>query len=389
MVKDSIDWPALRTRALDLLPGWIEIPQARGNLNTKVSIAEDAKDSDGSVRAGLLAAYRFFVVNEGRWSYSEGDDDYVASAALVSRLVAQLKPILLGMVQDQAAAIGRALITQARIIGLEPALRPTSPETALRALFAKPQARDMQTYDENWDRLRAHATALIGDKPGRDRLQTELLERTASFQGSGRTAFAIDIVRVLDTLGDDEKARVGVDQLADEVKVFVRPIAEDRVKNQLRSVVAKLKVFRFEIGDYIEEGFDKASFVEDLQQVVQLLASTGIQPNIPISIREFERRLIEFQTSAIKELVGKVTTIIEGDLENIPKTLNALGALDLGLIDRTMIFLQQAASLINAAEGAVVREEANQGQADPAKVAAEITALLSSVVAPVREEAPA
>jgi hypothetical protein len=247
----------------------------------------------------------------------------------------------------------------------------------------------MQTYDENWDRLRAHATALIGDKPGRDRLQTELLERTASFQGSGRTAFAIDIVRVLDTLGDDEKARVGVDQLADEVKVFVRPIAEDRVKNQLRSVVAKLKVFRFEIGDYIEEGFDKASFVEDLQQVVQLLASTGIQPNIPISIREFERRLIEFQTSAIKELVGKVTTIIEGDLENIPKTLNALGALDLGLIDRTMIFLQQAASLINAAEGAVVREEANQGQADPAKVAAEITALLSSVVAPVREEAPA
>jgi hypothetical protein len=386
MVKDAVDWPALRSRALDLLPGWIEIPQARGNLNTKISVAPDATDGDGSVRAGLLAAYRFVVVNDGRWSYAEGDDDYIASTTLVDRLLEQLQPILLRIVEDQTAVIRRALITQARIIGLEPALRPTTPETVLRALFAKSPARETQAFEESWDRLRANASALIGDKSGRDRLQTDLLERTASFQGAGRTAFAIDIVRLLDACGDDQKGRGGTDLLTDEVKVFIRPIAEDRLKNQLRNVVAKLASFRSQIGDYIEEGFDKAGFVDDLQQVVLLLSATGIQGSLPISVKEFDRRVTEFQNSAIKELVGKVATIIDGDLEQMPKALNALGALDFGLIDRTMTFLDHATSLIRAAESAVAREEANQGQADPAKVAADITALLSAVVAPVRED---
>ncbi|UCI23524.1 protein DpdH [Mesorhizobium sp. B2-8-5] len=387
MVRDAIDWPALRMRSVDLPPNWIEIPQARGNLNTKISVADDAKDADGSVRAGLLAAFRFATVNNRRWSYAQADDDYIASATIVDRLIAQLNPILVRAAHDQAAALSRALITQSRIIGLEPALKPTTSESALKALFAKPEPKATQIFEESWDRLRSNASAAIDDKPGRERLQTELLERTAAFQGTGRTAFGIDIVRLIDALGDDAAARGGGDQLPQDVKDFIRPIAEVRLKNQLSPVVAKLKSFNAQISAYIDDSFDKAAFVADLHDIGRLLAMTGTHINLLITLKEFERRLIEFQASAIKDLVSKVATIVDGDLDQIPKALNSLGALDFGLIDRTMTFLGHTTSLIKAAEDSVAREEANRGQADPATLVAEITAMLTTIAQPDAQEA--
>jgi hypothetical protein len=387
MVRDAIDWPALRMRSVDLPPNWIEIPQARGNLNTKLSVADDAKDPDGSVRAGLLAAFRFATVHNRHWSYAQAGDDYVASAALVDRLIAQLQPILLRAAQDQAAALGRALVTQSRIVGLEPALKPATSDAALKAIFAKPEARETQLFEDNWDRLRSNASAAIGDKPGRERLQTELLERTAAFQGTGRTAFAIDIIRLLDALGDDDAARGGADHLPEDVKIFIRPIAEARLKGQLGPVAAKLKSFSAQIGDYIDDSFDKAAFVADLQDIGRLLGMTGTHVSLPFTLKEFERRLTEFQASAIKDLVSKVATIVDGDLDQIPKTLNALGALDLGLIDRTMAFLGHTTSLIKAAEDSVAREEANRGQADPAMLVSEITTMLTTVAQPDAQKA--
>ncbi|WP_224705147.1 protein DpdH [Devosia aquimaris] len=379
MVRDAIDWPALRMRSVDLPPNWIDIPQARGNLNTKISVADDAKDADGSVRAGLLAAFRFATVNNRRWSYAEADEDYVASTALVDGLIAQLQPILRSAALDQAAAVSRALITQSRIIGLEPALKPTTPETVLKALFGKPEPKETQPFEENWDRLRSNALAAIGERPGRERLQTELLERTAAFQGTGRTAFAIDIVRLTEAVGDDDRARAGTDQLPQDVREFLRPIAEARLKGQLGPVVTKLRTFSTGIGEYIDDSFDKAKFIADLQDICRLLAMTGIHVNLPTTLKEFERRLTEFQASAIKDLVSKIATIVEGDLDQIPKALNALGVLDLGLIARTMTFLDHTKSLIKAAEDGVVREEANRGQADPATLVSEIRILLNTV----------
>jgi hypothetical protein len=379
MVRDAIDWPALRMRSVDLPANWIEIPQARGNLNTKISVADDAKDADGAVRAGLLAAYRFATVNNRRWTYPEADDDYVASTTLADRLIAQLQPILLSAARDQVAAVSRALITQSRIVGLEPPLKPTTPDAALRALFGKPEPKETQPFEDGWDRLRSNALAMVGDKPGRERLQIELLERTAAFQGTGRTAFAIDIVRLIDAVSDEAAARAGPDQLPQDVKEFLRPIAEARLKGQLGPVVTKLRSFSAQIADYIDDTFDKAKFVADLQDICRLLATTGTPVTLPITLKEFERRLTEFQASAIMDLVSKVATIVEGDLDQIPKALNALGVLDLGLIARTMAFLGYTTSLIKAAEEGVAREEANRGEAEPATLVSEICVMLNAV----------
>ncbi|WP_306704169.1 protein DpdH [Azospirillum isscasi] len=378
MVRDAVDWPSLRIRPIDLPPGWIEIPQARGNVNSRIAVCKDAKDEDGSVRAGLLGAFRY-VLNNRRWSYPEADDDYVASAMIVDRLVAQLVPLLVKATEALVAGLGRALVTQARIMGLEPAIRLSSPESVLKALFSTSGTMAGQGFDDNWDRLRTNASATIEGKPGRERLQAEVLERVACFQGTGKTPFAVDIVRLLDVLGDEEAAKMGSEQLPDEVKIFVRPISEARLWGQITGVVAKLKGFTAEIGAYVDEGFDKTTFVADLQEVVRLIGATGTPVALKTPIRDFERQLVEFQSSAIKDLVGKAKIIVEADREQLPKVLNALGALDVGLIGRTMTFLQLATDLVAATEAAVAREEANRGQVDPLGLAAEIRGLLVTV----------
>ena len=102
--------------------------------------------------------------------------------------------------------------------------------------------------------------------------------------------------------------------------------------------------------------------------------------NVAIKLSEFEIRLTEFQTSRFVELVDKTATIVdEADREQIPKLLNALGSLDLGLIQRTMSFLTIANDIVSQAEPRVTLQESVRGQSDPNAVAAEITSLLEGV----------
>lgn len=377
MVRDAVDWAGLRIRPPDLPANWIEIPQARGNVNCRVAVCKDARDEDGSVRAGLLGAFRFGL-NGRRWTYPEGDDDYVASAMLVDRLAAQLVPILVQAAKGQAACLGRALALQARILGIEPALRLSSPASLLEALFSKCGLVAGLGFEEGWDRLRANAASTIDGRPGRERLQGELLERVACFQGSGRTPFAIDIVRLLDACADEEAAKAGIEQLDDDTKALVRLLSEARLWGQLAGVLAKLRSFTAELGAYVDEGFDKGAFVADLQEVVRLIGATGT-PVTLTSLPSFVRQLGEFQASAIKDTVGKAKVAVEADRGQLPKVLNALGALDFGLIDRTVAFLRLATELVAATETAVAREEANRGQAKPQARAAEIANLLAIV----------
>jgi hypothetical protein len=63
----------------------------------------------------------------------------------------------------------------------------------------------------------------------------------------------------------------------------------------------------------------------------------------------------------------------------MPKLLNALGSLDLGLIQRTMSFLTMANEIVSLAEPRVSQQEAVRGQSDPAVAAAEIASLLEVV----------
>lgn len=382
MMKGAINWTALRIPDQEIKATWLAVAGARNNpVGGRILVVCDSQDDqEGTLREGFLGALRFGF-NGYRWDYPEADIDYVASAAIIDRLVAQLVPMLVAEANAQTAVIGRALLNQSRIVGLSPPVRPAGAEPLLRGLFSPPPQVETQVFEEGWDQLRAQATGSVNGRSTRTIMQGLLLERSASFQGTGSKPFAVDSPRLLDVLAGDPPAGPLPDGLPDEVRTFIPTMTDARIWGRLQSVIAKLRAFRSEIADYVDDSFDKGAFVADLREIIPLLQKTNCWPdNVTIKLSEFEIRLTEFQTSRFVDLMEKTAMIVdEADREQIPKLLNALGSLDLGLIQRTMSFLTLANQIVSQAEPRVTQQEALRGQSDPNSVAAEITSLLEGV----------
>ena len=373
MLTDAMDWPALRLRRQTVRATWLFIAGARNNptVGRVLTVCDQQQDPSGAIRAGLLGAVRFDI-NGRRWSYPEADRDYVATAAIVDDLKRQLTPLLLQEARSQAAAVGSALLTQARIAGLAPPIRVSGADGMLPGLFA-PLPAPEPTSDEAWDQLRRDTFP----PQMREKLQKEVFDRVASFQGTGAQAFAVDTARLTEALSSDDGA---ADGLPEGLPTFIASVGEARLWNRLTPLIARLHSFQNEIAEFIDDTFDKAAFVADLRDVALLLQATGAWPS-SLKLAEFEQRVTEFQSSAVVDLVEKLATITgENDRKQMPRLLNALGALDLGLIRRTATFLATTKALLDQAEPLVVQQEKSRGQANPEAVAEELIELLTVMV---------
>jgi hypothetical protein len=273
------------------------------------------------------------------------------------------------------------LLNQSRIIGLSIPVRASGAEPLLRGLFAPPPQVEAQPFEEGWDQLRACALSEVNGRSTRALLQDLLLDRSASFQGAGNKPFAIDSPRLLDVLAGDPPKGPLPEGLPDEARTFIPTMTDARLWGKLQAVIARLRTFRAEIADCVDESLDKKEFVSDLREIIPLLQKTNCWPSsLSIKLIEFEERLTEFQASRFKELVGKTAMIVDGaDREQIPKLLNALGSIDLGLIQRTMSFLKTADELVSQSVSRVTQQEAIRGQSEPRVAAAEIEGLLEGL----------
>lgn len=379
MFKGAINWPALRIPDQEIKATWLYIAKARNNPTAGriLIVCDSHEDEDATLREGFLGALRFGF-NGYRWDYPEADIDYVASAAIIDRILAQLVPMLLAEAKVQIAALGHTLMTQSRIIGLSPPIRIAGADAILRGLFSPPPQSEVQSFEEGWDQLRAQALGYSNGRSIRETLQNLLLDRTASFQGSGNKPFAIDTPRLLEALAGDTPNGPPPEGFPEEARTHIPIMSDARIWTRVQPVIAKLRTFREQIADFIDESFEKNAFVDDLREIIPLLQKTNCWPSsTSIRVNEFGTRLTEFQTSKIVDLVEKTATIVdEADREQIPKLLNALGSIDLGLIQRTMSFLHTTNEIITLAEPRVAQQETIRGQADPGRTSAEIIVLL-------------
>ncbi len=388
LLSDAMDWPALRLRRQEIKAGWLHIDNARGNLaaGRRLVVCEHHQDETGAIRAGLLGALRFERV--GAWSYPQADQDYVATSAIIDDLRRQLEPLLLQEAKAQAGALGRALITQARIAGMSPPVRIAGAEAVLHGLFDPAPALEATPQDEAWDALRASAFHLhSGD--ARSRLQSEFLEHVAAVQGEkGRAAFAIDAARVLECL--TEAPETPGEGLPEDLRTFIAGLGEQRIWTRLQPLITRLRTFQESVAALIEGRLDKADFVADVREVVILLQETGAWPEgSSLRLIDFESRLIEFQGSPIVELVDRTAVVVgEAQRDQVPKLLNALGSIDLGLIQRTMSFLSTVDELLRLAEPRAAQAEAARAQANPDAIADELSALLGVMATAGTEPQP-
>lgn len=384
LLEKAIEWPRMRVRKRPIPASSIYIPHARGNPASRraLYVSLSSTDEDGRIRAGLLGALR----HEERksWNYPGADDDYVAATAVVDHLVAQAERLALLDADLQVRTLAQGLLTQARIAGLAPPLRAGNVNATLVGLFASLPARTEQGFDPNWDTLRATVWNQIAGRSAREVLQSELLGMLAAFQGTtGATPYGLDSVRLIDSLAAPDETETNAENISGELHTYIRQLGDNRVWGQIQPLISKLRTFRADLSAYVDEGFDKATFIKDLEDVVRLLMVTATWPQrADLNLEEFSRRLTAFRSAPIVELVDKATIVDEAKLDQLAKVLNALGSMDLTNIQRTKSFLEAAESLIDAAQINVDRAYAASDQANPERIADEIEALLNSIVAP-------
>lgn len=381
LLEKAMEWPRMRIRKRPLLATSISIPNARGNPPPRraLHVCESYEDLDGQVRAGFLAALRY--EQKKSWTYSGADDDYVASTAIIEQLSAQVERMALNESEQQIRTIGRGLLAQARIAGLSPPTKAGNVSATLKGLFSDLPARTGQEFDENWERLRDTTWGPLGGRTARSVLQEELQAVLGAFQGSGGIVYGLDSVRLLDSLASSDQPDLVTDVLSPDTITYLRNFGDNRVWTQLQSLISKLGAFRTDLSGYIDPGFDKAAFIRDLQETVGLLVTTATWPeNFGLTLKEFERRLVDFQATPIADLAQKATIVDEATLDQLPSVLNALGSLDLSNIHRTKAFLETVETLIDSAQTKVDVAYAARDQANPDRIAEEIHTLLGDLI---------
>jgi hypothetical protein len=391
LVREAMDWPAIRLRRREIKASSLSIANARGNLpgGQQIIVCTDHKDTSGAIRAALLGAIRF-TQSGSSWAYAEADQDYVASAGLIDNLRVQATEIFIKEAAAEAAVLGRALITQARVAGLDPPLRLAGAEGPLRGLFDPLPVDSRASLDPTWDEVRTLVLSPIDRADPRQLLQSALLDISASFQGTtGGKPFAVDAARLVEALGADIPAGTPPpDTLPEAIRAYVISIGDGRLWPRLQPLIARLREVQTQLEAFIDGKLDKADFVADLREVVRLLSTTGLWPReSTLRVAEIEVQLNEFQASAVADLVSRTgIAVSETGRDDTPKLLNALGAMDLGLIRRMMSFFTTVEELITATEPGAVKLEASRAQADPQASADEITELLQ-VLATTGDEA--
>ena len=230
--------------------------------------------------------------------------------------------------------------------------------------------------------MREAAWGQLAGRPARETLQLDLQGLLSAFQGSsGTTPYGLDSVRLLDSLTAADDAGFIADHLSLETLNYLRQFGDNRVWLQLQPLIGKLRQFRSDLSGYVDTGFDKSAFINDLEETVGLLVETATWPDrADLNLKDFTRRVADFKSAPIVELVEKSTIVDEAAPDQLPKVLNALGSLDLSNIDRTKAFLETAEAIVGAAQVNVDRAYAARDQANPDRIADEIDALLSSIV---------
>lgn len=381
LLERAINWNELNVDAVKIQMSWLSIANAFGNPPTGFSIivCDRHEDEDGTLRNGFIGSLRFSSNNQS-WDYPEAHQDYTACAALIDRLIPQVKTIVTKKVSEEIAIISQALLHQSRIAGLAPPLRPGpgSASELLRGLLSKPVQSPNEIFEEDWAALRDRALNL----DDREKLQRALLRRVASYQTTGDTPYAVDTVRLLKALSSeiDREAYTNLGKSDLDTYKLVSGMDDESLQRKLRKVVASLKSFRASVLEYGSDKFDKNGFTDDLLQTYKLLRETGCLPEDIFIGEDFQKLLEEFRNSAVSDLLKKAEAVTEAEgAKDLPKRLNALGTIDLGLIQRTLSFLSNAEKLIKGSESLVVQKEKTSSQSDPKVTAALINKLLKDL----------
>lgn len=384
-LNDRIDWVAERCEKVAIQSSQISIPNAGGEAgiaSNSIKAAEDHTDPSGQVRSELAAVTRLYHLNSGKISYADADDDLVWVGNLADRLMPQaLSFVRAGMHQKLGAAL-RLLHTNSQILGLVG--RSRTPASLAPFLFGETsvppsvQPGSHMAFVE-WRTLQEQAL----------RIRPDLIQMAASFCGcfqgaTGRTPYAIDMVRVTNSLQAEGEA-LGASNLEtpSEMKALLVTMGEPRIKLLARRVLQEATSIRTKLVAELGENFDKQGIVEELKALADQLGGSGAWPtqDIGMGTVAFKKRCDEFRTVAIREALAMLSNAgEEGTEQGDAQMLSRVGRLDVNPLIVAASFTETARKVIRASEKQASVLEAQFEGVDPQAQAAEIQELFRSLI---------
>jgi len=382
-VTATIDWDAellrpLRSAETSFLKEWVFLPSARGasqcdpsNAFVVVATQEQFDDPDQQLRViqALRAIVRFRHYKT--WDFERADDDFPRYANLLEELRQQaivwIKDSYRKVDGDPVPALGESLLIGARMLDINSA-HAREDVALIEALFTSGERPP--EGQSAWEQLRTECFEC------RAEMTEELLARAGVRQGTGTNIYAVDAVRLLDSIKTIKstwkptysfpKHRSGEEAIS-HLEKHVRGIGrqlEAAVKGRRDEILSQGQLIQSELG----ADFDKQVIVTEVNKVIETTKHFGVKDSQD-NLSQLATLVEDFRDAAVTKCLQHIARI--GDETEGGALLSALAQID----DDTLALVSRFVSDVTEFLG---RTEA--------KVGAELSVLGTNIVANAKEE---
>jgi hypothetical protein len=354
VINERIDWSAERIAKAPFSPTQISIPNAAGEGNIvpdPIRVAVDHTDPTGQLRSEMAAVVRFSLLNGGKLDYAGADDDLIWIGNLMDRLMPQALNLLRISLRQKLGTAVRLLSTNSHILGrIE---RHRTPKALAYFLFGAPIISQ---------RLVDDAPVEFGDWRGLQEraleIRPELIQIVASycgsFQGSGKTPYAMDLVRLVDCLmPEEEPTNLNTLDLNAELKAKLVTMTDVRVMPVARKVLQIGKSIRATLTTEIGDNFDKQEVLDELKALAGQLKESGYWSDHEIGVKPpaFMKMCEEFRGAAVRESLAMLASSEEGEkVQREDQLISRIARLDIYPLIVAKRFVETARKVVVVSE---------------------------------------
>lgn len=390
LINQQIDWNAERCLKNEFSRAQFSIPNAAGEGNLSVNVirvASSSEDSDGTLRVELLALLRYFSIYQGSSDYDGIDDDLARLSNLCERLLPTATEMIRSYVRNHNKSALLALAENSRLLGIND--RGRTPSAISSFLFgaadkiellsdtAPPSFRDWKILQRSAEQARTELMQIV-------------ININGCFQGMGKTAYGIDIIRLIEDYPDSVATVESADLigLTSELKQSLQTMRGTVVSARLQKMLQDARRIQDSIIVDLGTDFDKQTVFATLRELAETITDDGMWSanEIGVSSKEYFGLCEEFRSAPVKESLSALKGLEEtGDDEKIVERKVVRGA-QLSLIplltsERFLKYSnkvlqvadEQAKSLELQYEGIRPNEKANE-------IIAEFNALVSNMM---------
>jgi len=357
LINQRIDWNAERCQKLNVIKvNTFSIPKAGGEGNVSddaIKIAINSDDPDGRLRGDLLALLRYVDVYKSNSDYDGVEEDLARISNLVERLMPDVIEIVRASVKKHNQSVMFTLAANSRLLGISE--RRGTPAALASFLFGNFEEIELVTDPapesfKEWTVLQKKAAEI------RPQLRQFLLDTNGCFQGTGKTAYGVDIVRLLDDYPSEGFSIDYADiyELSPALKQELQNMSDAKVIVRLNRLLQDVKKIQNSIVTELGTDFDKQTVLSTFKDLATTLKDMGTWSDneIGISLKGFMDLCEDFRSAAIKESFSVLQRNEDSNGDNqFPAKRIVQGAkLPLSPLLVTEHFLNGARKVISAAE---------------------------------------